>query len=242
MAWLPYVLIGVILVFTRLKFLPLVDWVTRWQLEVTGILGKEGIDYVLQPLYNPGVLPFGLVAVITVFLHRMPPAKVKKAWGVALLRVKNPAIALLFAVALVQILKNSAANPMDYPSMPISMARAVSLVAGSSWPFFAPFIGALGSFITGSNTVSDLLFAQFQYGVATALSLPHQIIVALQAVGGAMGNMVCIHNIVAASATVGLVGMEGVILRRNVLPLLLYGTSVGLMGLVFSYLLFPKVF
>jgi lactate permease len=90
--------------------------------------------------------------------------------------------------------------------------------------------------------VSDLLFAQFQYGVATALSLPHQIIVALQAVGGAMGNMVCIHNIVAASATVGLVGMEGVILRRNVLPLLLYGTSVGLMGLVFSYLLFPKVF
>jgi lactate permease len=100
----------------------------------------------------------------------------------------------------------------------------------------------LGSFITGSNTVSDLLFADFQYGIAETLDLPRQIIVALQAVGGAMGNMVCIHNIVAASATVGLIGVEGLILRRNVLPLLLYGAVVGSMGLLFSYVFFPTIF
>ncbi len=69
-----------------------------------------------------------------------------------------------------------------------------------------------------------------------------QIIGALQTVGGAMGNMVCIHNIVAASATVGLVGLEGVILKRNVIPLLLYGAVVGILGLLFCYLLFPGVF
>jgi len=90
--------------------------------------------------------------------------------------------------------------------------------------------------------VSDLLFAQFQYGIAGTLDLPRQIIVALQAVGGAMGNMVCIHNIVAASATVGLVGMEGLILRRNVIPLMLYAAVVGLLGLLFAYVLFPGVF
>ncbi|MFP4000102.1 MAG: L-lactate permease, partial [Desulfobacterales bacterium] len=90
--------------------------------------------------------------------------------------------------------------------------------------------------------VSDLLFAEFQYNIAAALELPRQIIVALQAVGGAMGNMVCIHNIVAASATVGLVGMEGLILKRNALPLLIYGIIVGGMGLVFAYLLFPGAF
>jgi lactate permease len=172
----------------------------------------------------------------------MPAQKVKKAWGQAFVRMKNPTIALLFAVALVQIFKNSSMNPMEYASMPLSMAEAVAAVTGGSWPLFAAFIGALGSFITGSNTVSDLLFAEFQYDIATALELPRQIIVALQAVGGAMGNMVCIHNIVAASATVGLVGMEGLILKRNVIPLLLYGAVVGIMGMVFAYIIFPGVF
>lgn len=78
-------------------------------------------------------------------------------------------------------------------------------------PLFASFTGALGAFITGSNTVSDLLFAEFQYGIATQLQIPHLIVVAQQAVGGAMGNMVCLHNIVTASATVGLAGMEGML-------------------------------
>ena len=241
-AWLPYVLIGLILVLTRVKFLPFGEWVTTWQVGISDILGQAGIDYTLKPLYNPGIIPFVLVAILTVFIHQMPAARVKKAWSDAFKRMKNPTIALIFAVALVQIFKNSTINPLAYDSMPLSMAKAVALVAGGSWPFFAPFIGALGSFITGSNTVSDLLFAEFQYGLATTLDLPHQIIVALQAVGGAMGNMVCIHNIVAASATVGLVGMEGLILKRNVIPLILYGTVVGGLGLIFCYVLFPGVF
>ena len=241
-AWLPYVLIGLILVLTRVQFLPLVQWVKAWSIGVSDILGQAGISYSLQPFYNPGIIPFILVAVLTVALHRMPPQKVKKAWSEAFRRMKNPTIALIFAVALVQIFKNSSMNPAGYASMPLSMAEAVAAVAGGTWPLFAPFIGALGSFITGSNTVSDLLFAEFQYNIAAALELPRQIIVALQAVGGAMGNMVCIHNIVAASATVGLVGMEGVILKRNVVPLLLYGIVVGGMGLIFAYLLFPAAF
>jgi lactate permease len=78
--------------------------------------------------------------------------------------------------------------------------------------------------------------------MAASLDLPHQIIVALQTVGGAMGNLVCIHNIVAASATVGLSGMEGVIIKRNAIPLVLYGGVVGVMGLLFCYVFFPNVF
>ena len=241
-AWLPYVLVGFFLVLTRVKFLPFGQLVTSVQITIPDILGQAGITYSLQPLYNPGVIPFILVAILTIPLHGMKAAQVKKAWGTAFRRMKNPTIALLFAVALVQIFKNSSMNPADYASMPLAMAQSVASVAGASWPFFAAFIGALGSFITGSNTVSDLLFADFQYGIAEALSLPRQIIVALQAVGGAMGNMVCIHNIVAASATVGLVGLEGLILRRTVIPLIVYGSIVGLMGLIFSYILFPTIF
>lgn len=241
-AWLPYVLIGLILVLTRIKLFPFQALVTSMELSIENILGQTRVDYSLQPLYNPGVIPFILVSILTVFIHAMRPRQIGKAWFTALTRMKNPTIALLFAVALVQIFKNSAHNPADLASMPLVMAQAVAEAAGASWPFFAPFVGALGSFITGSNTVSDLLFADFQYGIATTLDLPRQIIVALQAVGGAMGNMVCIHNIVAASATVGLFGVEGLILKRTVLPLCLYGIVVGTMGLVFSYTLFPHLF
>ncbi len=241
-AWMPYVLIGVILVLTRVSFLPLKSLLGGFTFEIPHILGYESVNYEIAPLYLPGTIPFILVAILTIWIHRMKGEKVKKAWGDALRAMKNPAIAMIFAVALVEIFKQSAHNDIGMPSMPLSMAEATAAIAGSSWPMFASLVGALGSFITGSNTVSDLLFAEFQYGVATQLAISHQLIVALQAVGGAMGNMVCIHNIVAASATVGLVGMEGMIIRRNAIPLALYGTVVGVMGLLFCYVLFPGIF
>jgi len=242
MAWLPYILIGLFLVITRVSYLPVKGWVTAFKISFPQILGYETVNFSMTPFYLPGVIPFMLVAVLTIFLHRMNAEKVKAAWGDSIKRMKNPTIALLFAVALVEIFKQSANNTLGVPSMPLSMAEATASVVGGTWPFFASFVGALGSFITGSNTVSDLLFAEFQWGVASSLELPRQIIVALQAVGGAMGNMVCIHNVVAASATVGLVGMEGVIIKRNAMPLVLYGTVVGIMGLLLSFVLFPGLF
>ncbi|HUM91808.1 MAG TPA: L-lactate permease, partial [Candidatus Competibacter sp.] len=90
--------------------------------------------------------------------------------------------------------------------------------------------------------VSDLLFAEFQWGVAAQLELPRQIIVAAQAAGGAMGNMVCIHNIVAVCAVVGLSGREGIILRRTVWPFLLYGIVVGILASLMSFVFFPHLF
>jgi len=135
-----------------------------------------------------------------------------------------------------------ALNPHSYPSMPLAMAKTVAAIAGNAWPMFASYIGGLGAFITGSNTVSDLLFAEFQWGVASQLDLPRQIIVAAQATGGAMGNMVCIHNIVAVCAVVGLSGMEGQILKRTVWPFLLYGAVVGLVATLMSFVFLPGLF
>lgn len=238
-AWTPYALIGLLLVLTRVQYFPFVDMVRAVELTIPNILGQEGVSYTLRPFYNPGVIPFILVAILTIPLHGMDAGKAKRAWSTAFKRMKNPTIALLFAVALVQVFRNSGMNAAGYESMPLAMAQSVGAVAGQTWPFVAAFIGALGSFITGSNTVSNLLFADFQYGISETLGLPRQIILALQSVGGAMGNMVCIHNIVAASATVGLVGMEGQILRRTVIPLILYGAVVGIMGMLFSYVMFP---
>ena len=241
-AWLPYLAIGILLVLTRMTQLPFKAWVTSVQLNIADILGYGTVHFSMKPLYLPGIMPFMLVALLIIPLHRMSWGQVKTAWGDALARIKSPTVALLFAVALVEIFKQSAHNPMGFPSMPLAMAKATAAMAGLSWPFFAPLVGALGAFITGSNTVSNLLFSEFQYGLASQLEIPRQIVVALQVVGGSMGNMVCVHNIVAASAVVGLVGKEGLIIRRNILPLAIYGVSAGILGLLLCYLIFPAAF
>ncbi|GAB7081337.1 L-lactate permease [Megalodesulfovibrio paquesii] len=243
-AWTPYVLIGLILVLTRIGSLGLKGMLTSpaVTIAIKDIMGYKGVNWVCSILYLPGTIPFVLVAIMTIFIHKMPMEKVKLAWSDSFKRMKNPTIALFFAVALVEIFKQSKVNPGGYPSMPLAMAEYVAGLAGQAWPMFASFVGALGAFITGSNTVSDLLFSEFQYGVATQLNLPRQIILSLQAVGGAMGNMVCIHNIVAACATVGLVGMEGLLIRRNAIPLTLYGLVVGVIGTLLCFTFVPGIF
>ncbi|MFW5730666.1 MAG: L-lactate permease [Desulfonatronovibrionaceae bacterium] len=246
-AWSPYMLIGLILVLTRIDSLGLKSLLSGVQISFSNILGYETVSGSIAILYLPGTIPFMLVAILTIFIHQMQTDQVKRAWTDAIKRMKNPTIALFFAVALVSIFRGSGVedallNPNLYPSMPLSMAEAIANIAGQSWPVFAGFIGGLGAFITGSNTVSNLLFAEFQWGMATQLDLPHQIIVAAQAVGGGFGNMICIHNIVAVCAVVGLSGKEGLILRKTFWPFLLYGLVTGVMASLMSFVFFPNLF
>jgi lactate permease len=144
---------------------------------------------------------------------------------------------LLFTVPMVRILINSGVNGAELASMPITMARFVADSVGGIYPVLAPTIGALGAFIAGSNTVSNMMLSQFQFGVATSLGVSSAMIVAAQAVGAAAGNMVAIHNVVAASATVGLLGREGTTLRRTIWPTLYYLLISGLLTLIAIYVL-----
>ena len=144
---------------------------------------------------------------------------------------------LLFTVPMVRILINSGVNAAELSSMPILMARWVADSVGGIYPLLAPSVGALGAFIAGSNTVSNMMFSQFQFGVASSLGISSALVVAVQAIGAAAGNMVAIHNVVAASATVGLLGREGSILRKTVWPTLYYVLFTGLIALFAVYVL-----
>lgn len=246
-AWLPYILIGAILVVTRIPELGLKSILAGQSIPFKDILGYTGVSASIQYLYLPGTIPFTLVAILTIFMHGMKGDAVKQAWTESFAKMKAPTIALFAAVALVSIFRGSgvadvALNPNNYPSMPLAMAQTVAAIAGNAWPMLASYVGGLGAFITGSNTVSDLLFSEFQWGVASQLNLPHQIIVAAQAVGGAMGNMVCIHNIVAVCAVTGLIGREGMILKRTFWPFVLYGVVVGIIASLMSFVFLPHLF
>ena len=233
-AWMPYLLVAILLVLTRLPQLPfgaiLRSFVFRWE----GILGTPVVAST-APLYLPATML--LVVVMTVILHRMRIEQFTSAVYESSKTLIGAGFVLIFAVPMVRIYINSGVNALDIQSMPIAMAEWVSLNVGSVWPFFAPFIGALGAFIAGSNTVSNLMFSLFQHGVATALEVSAAMVVALQAVGAAAGNMIAIHNVVAASATVGLLGQEGATLRRTIIPTLYYLVATGVLGLIAIHVL-----
>ncbi|KIL06195.1 lactate permease [Stutzerimonas stutzeri] len=234
-AWLPYVLVGALLVISRV-FPDVGNLLKAWNIAFNDLLGEAGVSASIQPLYLPGGI-LVLVVLATFFLHGMKArelgAAVKESSSVLL----SAGFVLLFTVPMVRILINSGVNAGELASMPITMARYVADSVGSVYPLLAPMVGALGAFLAGSNTVSNMMFSQFQFGVATNLGISGAMIVAIQAVGAAAGNMVAIHNVVAASATVGLLGREGQTLRKTVWPTLYYVLFTGAIGLIAIYVM-----
>ena len=84
------------------------------------------------------------------------------------------------------------------------------------------------------------MLSQFQFETAKILGLSGALMVALQSVGAAAGNMIAIHNVVAASATVGLINREGDVIRVTIIPLLYYLFLSGTIGtLVFYFFKVP---
>lgn len=234
-AWLPYGLLALLLVLSRTvdSFKQMLQSVN---LSTTNILGEAGISGGFQPLYLPGgVLVF--VCLVTLALHRMSLSQfalaVKESGGTLL----GAGFVLVFTVPMVRIMIQSGVNASDLASMPITMARWVAATVGNVYPMFAPTVGALGAFLAGSNTVSNLMLSQYQYSVAQALGVSGATMVAAQSVGAAAGNMIAIHNVVAASATVGLMGREGLTLRRTVIPTIYYVTLAGVLTMVSMYVL-----
>lgn len=229
-AWAPYALLGVLLVLTRLPSLPIGGWLRAPAIEWANILGT-GVTGTTTPLYLPGFVLLVVVAA-TALLHRMSGRAVLGAVGSSSRVLLGAGFVLVFTVPMVRVYINSDVNGAGLLAMPLAMAEWVAGNVGSVWPAFAGVTGALGAFIAGSNTVSNLMFAAFQFGVAERLAMSTVMIVALQAVGAAAGNMIAIHNVVAASATVGLLGQEGATLRKTILPTIYYLIVIGVLGMI----------
>lgn len=234
-AWTPYALIALILVVTRIPSLGLKGVLASQKLIIPNIMGIEGLNYGLMWAYLPGTIPFILVALITHAIHGMSGEQVKAAWGNTFKQITGAAIALFAGVAMVQLMLNSGTNAGGLDSMMTAMAKAAAGMAGNAYPFFAPFIGVLGAFMSGSNTVSNILFSSLQFETATILGMPQVLIVALQVIGGATGNMICVNNVVAACATVGTIGVEGKLIRRNAIPCFIYTFAAATIIAAFVY-------
>ena len=233
-AWFPYILLALVLIISR-TYEPLTNFLKSVSFNFINILDEEKINASFQVLYLPGGILM-MVCLVTFILHKMSFTEISNAFTDSFKTILGAGFVLIFTVPLVRIMINSGINNNDIVSMPIAMAQGMSSLMGQIYPMFAPTIGGVGAFLAGSNTVSNLMLSQFQFETANLLGLSGSLMVAAQSVGAAAGNMVAIHNVVAASATVGLLGKEGIVMRITILPTLYYFFFSGLLVLVFLHL------
>jgi lactate permease len=230
LAWSPYVLVAILLVLTRLDFLPFKSVLASIKFTFDNIL-ETGISNSISPLYLPGFI-FTLVSIATFYLHKMSKKQALSAIKESTTALIPTALTLAAAVPLVRIFINSNVAGSTLDSMPKELAIMMAESFGQAWPLFAAFIGALGAFISGSATFSNMMFADLQQATANNLGISENIVLALQMLGSNAGNMVCVVNVVAACSVVGLTGREGSVIRITMVPMILYCLMVGIISML----------
>lgn len=211
-----------------------IDWhgVGAFWLSSSLVVGMDAIlgtsvTWRHQLLYVPSFMPFALIALIAASLFHLSKADLQQVFHRSVDQVKLPAVALFGALVFVKLMmmgqEGSAVN---------HIGQVLASGTGEAWYGFAAVLGAVGSFFSGSNTISNLTFGPIQYAIATDLGLDKTLVLALQSVGGAMGNMVCINNIVAVCSVLAITNKEGYILVRTVRIMIPYAIIAAITALV----------
>ena len=220
----PYLIVLFLILATRLVP-PVAEWlrgiVLTWNL-------TEEFGGSIAPLYHPGTMLM-LALLIAAAIDRNGRRVLPLALRSAAARLPMVALALVSVLLLARF--------MVHGGMIETIAQTSAGLLGESWLLASPLVGALGSFVTGSATASNIILAELQVATSAAVGISPILALAGQGFGSAIGNIVAPHNIVAGAATVGLVGREGEVLRKTLVPCVLYAAAGGILLLVAAALL-----
>jgi lactate permease len=186
------------------------------------------LDQELAPLYTP-YFYLALALLSAIILFKVSRPTFTRAAVATYKRIRLASIVLIFIIAITQLLLMSELNQADLPSMPQVLGSGFASMLGGGFIVFSAFLGALGSFMTGSATVSNLLFAGLQSDAARALEASAASLLALQLIGAGIGNMISLHNIAMAAGAAGLDAREGQVIRETIIPVLVVCLAAGLL-------------
>lgn len=198
-------------------------------LNIFGTKEKEAYEL----MYAPALIPFFFVVFLLVAFYPSMKGNVGLMLKDVLRQIKLPFLALLGGVIMVKFMLLGGDKAMVK-----IIGLALADATGSYWTLFASYLGSVGAFFSGSNTISNLIFGGVQQSIAESTGLSVGTILALQSVGGAMGNMTCINNIIAACTVSGISNQEGYIMKRTAIPMVTYGIIAAIVAL----LIFPIIF
>lgn len=179
-------------------------------------------------LFNPGVV-FILATIPTIILYKTKykfnPDLIKESF----LKTIEPFLVIALISIMVQLMINSGQNISN--NLSFLQIMAINFRT-SLLPFISPFIGAFGSFLTGSVTISNIMFGSILQSTSIVMGFNTAIILSLELVGAAAGNMIALADIIPALTVVGLKGQEREVVKNVIIPCSIYVLLVGLVGLL----------
>ena len=234
-AWLPYGVVIGLLLLTRT--VPMLKQFANSVLDASwhGIFGIDSISSSWGILYSPGMILI-IGALVAASLHKKPFTTLRKASFGAATTVLGAMTALVPTLIMVQVFTNSGVNTSGLTAMPIFIGHELAAMFGAAWMVCAPLLGSIGAFIAGSATVSTLTLGPVQESIAGSTGLSIITVLALHMVGAAAGNIIAIHNVVAASTVAGLKHKEGHIMRKLIVPMMVYVGIAAAIGLVVYFI------
>jgi lactate permease len=156
------------------------------------------------------------------------PGAARRILGGTAKRVLSASVSIASMVTMATI--------MDHTRMTEILARGMADGFGKVFPLISPWIGALGAFMTGSNTNSNVVFGALQLRTAKLLTLTPAIILAAQTAGAGLASVVAPAKVVVGASTAGLTGHEGELMRKMFGYVALLVLLIGVLTLVAVYI------
>ena len=199
-----------------MKAAPIVAEPTAYAAEFKlNLLGAVGTSILLAALISAALLHMRIPNVIKTFFETLLE-----------LRMSILSIGLVLGFAFVA----------NYSGLSSTLALVLA-GTGAAFPFFSPFLGWIGVFLTGSDTSANALFGSLQASTAHQIGVTPELTVAANTTGGVTGKMISPQSIAIACASVGLEGKESNLFRFTVKHSLIFCAFVGLLTVLQAYVL-----
>jgi lactate permease len=223
LAWLPYILVLVFIVGTSPVVAPVYNLLAAIKTSVTIYQGKGATPFVFKWIATPGTL----IIIATLIGGLIQGAKIGEIVTVFFQTVKKLSKSALTVLCIVAMSK-----VMAYSGMISAIAVVLVKATGPFFSLISPLIGALGTFVTGSDTSANVLFGKLQVEVASQIGVDPYWLAAANTAGATGGKMISPQSIAVATAATGLVGSEGKLLNQTLKYCVVYVAILG----VFVYL------
>ena len=219
---------------------PLKSFLSQWQISFSFPETVTGYGYVnaavaayspITPLTHAGL--FLLIAAAAGFVYYRRKGFLKRArlgiWRRTWRKAVPSGAAITCFIVLSRLMSGTGQTDV--------LAKGIAGVLGGTYVLLVPMVGMLGSFITSSNMSSNVLFASFQMTTAALLGVSQAAFLGAQTAGGAIGSILCPGNIVLGTTTAGVLGQEGLVLRK-LLPIAVAAAAVlGVLLCIALYIL-----
>ncbi len=214
----PYILIVVFIILVSPLFNKIHEYLKTFQSTIS--IYPEANPLHFKWIISPGFL----IVLATIISYSIRGVPILKQLKIFILTLKKMALSSFIIICIVAI-----SRLMTHSGMIRDLANGISTITGQFGPLFSPLIGAIGTFLTGSDTVSNVLFGPLQTQMAENIGTNPYWLAAANTTGATGGKMISPQNITIATTTAGLIGQEGKILSKTITYALYYILVTGLL-------------